>query len=314
MTIHDILERLERVRKMGNGWTACCPAHEDKRPSLSIAYRDGKILLYCHVGCRYQDILIALGVSSLRETAGVGTARGYRDVATTTTQRPQQPPAARGRGCTPIPSAPEPPIDWVSICADIQEGLVGTEVGTLHLQLDVSETSLARLECGWSDKHNAYSFPMRDGLGTIVGVSLRGKTGTKWAIPGSKLGLFIPYNLTTEGPIFMPEGASDTAALLDLGLNAVGRPQAMIRGERLEQVRELMNTPLCKGRPLVVVADNDSHDIGWQGAHQLALAMRRHVSNVKVIEPHGCKDVREWIRNGVRAGTLLTILANTGVV
>jgi hypothetical protein len=25
-----------KLRKTGSGWAACCPAHEDKRPSLSI--------------------------------------------------------------------------------------------------------------------------------------------------------------------------------------------------------------------------------------------------------------------------------------
>lgn len=309
MTIHDILERLRKVRKLGNGWTACCPAHEDSNPSLSVGVaEDGRYLICCQAGCRTVDVMEAIGLGlrdlfpdnlSLRKTADF---------------QPRQPSAARGRAFSPCP-APKPPIDWVAICGDIQEGLVGTELGTLHLQLDVSESSLARLECGFSDKHNAWTFPMRNGLGEMIGVSLRGRNGTKWAIPGSKLGLFIPYNLSSEGPIFMPEGASDTAALLDLGLNAVGRPQALIRGERLEQVRVLMNTPLLEGRPLVVMADNDpKNDVGWTGAHELAKAMSKQVRSVKVLEPLGCKDVREWVRNGIRAGTLLTILKNRSCV
>lgn len=309
MTIHDILARLHKVRKLGKGWTACCPAHEDTNPSLSVGIgEDGRYLVCCQAGCRTVDVMEAVGLGlkdlfpdsfSLRKTADV---------------QPRRSSAARGGNSRPTPT-PKPPIDWVSICADIQDGLVGTELSTLHLQLDVSESSLARLECGWSWEYNAYTFPMRNGLGKTVGVSLRGKNGTKWAIPGSKLGLFIPCNLTVEGPLFMPEGASDTAALLDVGLNAVGRPQALVRGERLEQVRELMNTPLLRGRPLVVVADNDAkNDVGWTGAYELARAMARHVRSVKVIEPLGCKDVREWVRNGIQSGTLLAILKNRSPV
>ena len=322
MTIHDILDRLRKVRKLGNGWMACCPAHEDTNPSLSVGVgEDGRFLICCQAGCRTADVMQAIGLG-LRDLfpADNATSAHVPISAQKNRNTPKGQKLPNSRFCKNTKTCQDsdtsvPSIDWVSICADIQEGLVGTELGTLHLQLEVSESSLARLECGWSYEHNAYTFPMRNGLGEIIGVSLRGRTGTKWAIPGSKLGLFIPYNLTDTGPLFMPEGASDTAALLDLGLNAVGRPQALIRGERLEQVRELMNTPLLKGRPLVVVADNDpKHDVGWTGAHGLAKAMARHVRSVKVLEPHGCKDVREWVRKGIRAGTLLTILKNRSAV
>jgi hypothetical protein len=190
--------------------------------------------------------------------------------------------------------------------------MIGVELATLALDLGVSDISLARLECGWSYPENAYSFPMRNGLGEIVGVSLRGRTGTKWGITGSKLGLFIPRNLTTEGPLFMPEGASDTAALLDLGLNAVGRPQALIRGERLEQVRELMATPLLCGRELVIVADTDkSHDKGWEGGEQLARAMKRQVHSIKLLPiPLGHKDLRDWKRKGLHRQAVLAMARN----
>jgi hypothetical protein len=40
--------------------TACCPAHNDTRPSFSMAEKNGKLLLYCFAGCSYQSILEAL--------------------------------------------------------------------------------------------------------------------------------------------------------------------------------------------------------------------------------------------------------------
>ena len=40
---------------------ACCPAHGDKRPSLSIADApNGKLLLNCKAGCSFADVLTAL--------------------------------------------------------------------------------------------------------------------------------------------------------------------------------------------------------------------------------------------------------------
>jgi hypothetical protein len=43
---------------------ALCPAHKDRKPSLSIAKgSDGRVLLYCHAGCKYESIVEALGLS-----------------------------------------------------------------------------------------------------------------------------------------------------------------------------------------------------------------------------------------------------------
>lgn len=40
---------------------ACCPAHGDRKPSLTIADgRDGKLLLSCKTGCDFTDVLQAL--------------------------------------------------------------------------------------------------------------------------------------------------------------------------------------------------------------------------------------------------------------
>lgn len=320
MTIHDILERLRRVRKLGNGWTACCPAHEDRNPSLSVGIgEDGRFLICCQAGCRTADVMEAIGLRladlfpddrSRRRAAG---PRGS-NVASPVFRQVHQPSAARGGGDSPSP-APEPPINWVELCAEIQESLFGTELGALHLQLGVSESALARLECGWSDRHGAYTFPMRNGLGEIVGVSLRGRNGTKWAIPGSRLGFFIPSNLTGEGPLFLPEGASDTAAFLDLGFDAVGRPQALIRNrDRLQWLIDLLRTPLHRNRPAVVVADND-RGAGWAGAKQLALDLRRTCRSIKILPPPPWhKDLRAWMHQGVTANVIIGSLLNRPAV
>jgi putative DNA primase/helicase len=58
----DILERLSSVRRNTTGWTARCPAHNDRRPSLSITERQGKILLHCFAGCTAEAICGALGI------------------------------------------------------------------------------------------------------------------------------------------------------------------------------------------------------------------------------------------------------------
>ena len=63
--IDAVLHRLEKVKSTGPGkWIALCPAHDDKRPSLSIKEaEDGCALLKCWTGCGAAEIVSALGLS-----------------------------------------------------------------------------------------------------------------------------------------------------------------------------------------------------------------------------------------------------------
>lgn len=64
MSAETILSRLQNVRKRSaDQWSARCPAHEDKGPSLSIRGLDnGRILLHCFAGCNVADVVAAVGL------------------------------------------------------------------------------------------------------------------------------------------------------------------------------------------------------------------------------------------------------------
>jgi hypothetical protein len=63
VNVDEILGQLERVHKTGRGWSARCPAHEDRNPSLSIAEGDdGRILLRCFAGCPTDRVCGSLGL------------------------------------------------------------------------------------------------------------------------------------------------------------------------------------------------------------------------------------------------------------
>jgi putative DNA primase/helicase len=48
-------------RPIGGTWMACCPAHDDRTPSLSIRHADdGKVLVRCHAGCDQERVIAAL--------------------------------------------------------------------------------------------------------------------------------------------------------------------------------------------------------------------------------------------------------------
>lgn len=61
MNAERISSGLPRVRKIAEGrWLACCPAHDDKNPSLSITQTHDKVLVHCFAGCEQRDVLQAL--------------------------------------------------------------------------------------------------------------------------------------------------------------------------------------------------------------------------------------------------------------
>lgn len=62
MSAEAILSRLEKVKGRNGSWTACCPAHDDKSPSLAIREEGGKVLLHCFGGCEVSAIVGALGM------------------------------------------------------------------------------------------------------------------------------------------------------------------------------------------------------------------------------------------------------------
>ena len=65
MSAETLLSRLSKVRKMGaDRWMACCPAHADKSPSLSVReLSDGRILIHCWTGCSAESILDSVGLT-----------------------------------------------------------------------------------------------------------------------------------------------------------------------------------------------------------------------------------------------------------
>lgn len=57
------LARLDGVRARGTDqWSAKCPAHEDRSPSLSIKAVDDRILLTCWAGCSALEVVNAVGL------------------------------------------------------------------------------------------------------------------------------------------------------------------------------------------------------------------------------------------------------------
>lgn len=66
MKIDYVLSKLRLQKEYtgnNNRIQAYCPAHEDKNASLSIAISNDRILLFCHAGCKIEDILKNSGLT-----------------------------------------------------------------------------------------------------------------------------------------------------------------------------------------------------------------------------------------------------------
>ncbi|MFC0248269.1 AAA family ATPase [Citricoccus parietis] len=168
--VAHVLDRLPDYRQTGpTQWTAVCPAHNDKSPSLSVSVGDSQpVVLWCHAGCEtVEDILPAL------EALGVDAdvLRGKRAVLNL---------RKRGRRATSplraVPDVPaEPPVlndvgdtwlDWHDRLKDRAQNPDSVEadmLGFLTSQRGLTEETLARYKIGF------------DGERLTIPIKLRGK-------------------------------------------------------------------------------------------------------------------------------------------
>lgn len=81
MKLEMLLSRLKKARRTANGqWVACCPAHDDKSPSLAVKAVDGTILLHCFGGCSVEEVLgaVEMTVSDLYPDTGKSNTKQHR--------------------------------------------------------------------------------------------------------------------------------------------------------------------------------------------------------------------------------------------
>jgi hypothetical protein len=61
--VENLISRLDKVKGRNGSWTARCPAHADKGPSLAVREgEDGRVLLHCFAGCQTANVLGAIGM------------------------------------------------------------------------------------------------------------------------------------------------------------------------------------------------------------------------------------------------------------
>jgi replicative DNA helicase len=78
-----VLEALPRAHRRGDDWSACCPSHDDKNPSLTwTTGTDGRVLMNCHAGCTNEAIVESMDrtMADLFEPSSNGHAPAAKPV------------------------------------------------------------------------------------------------------------------------------------------------------------------------------------------------------------------------------------------
>lgn len=163
----------------------------------------------------------------------------------------------------------------------------------------VSEKALRRIEIGF-DK-SAYTFPMRNWQGEIVGIRKRSYKDirNKYAAEDSTQGLFVPQGVRPGNMQVITEGESDVAVALSMGFQAIGVPGA---GAAVDNVIGFAGqSPVAC--PCII---GDSDAVGVDGAEKLAKGLLKAGIPCRVlISPEPYSDLRDWSNKGNLAPSAL---------
>jgi hypothetical protein len=195
---------------------------------------------------------------------------------------------------------PVPTAEMSALAERFQRAIDPGRLDGLADKLRLSTENLYRHGIGWFERWRAWSAPMRDAAGNVIGIHLRPEIGKKRCVTGSHLGLFIPSFLDATGMLMVAEGLTDAVALLDLGFEAIGRPSCSAGGDLVAELVRA-NRP----QAIVVVGDRDPERQGQQGAEALASMLALYCGSVRwILPPEGVKDVRLWKARGATRETI----------
>lgn len=187
-----------------------------------------------------------------------------------------------------------------AIGASVNDSISGQNVSNLLSPKGITIETWQRLATTHTHpKHGqCWEIKERNADGEVVGTAYRTASGDKDFAKGGKRGLILVWPLPTyagtgaSDPVWVCEGASDTAAMIGLGFTAVGVPMAGQCGEWL--------AALLKGRHVVVCRDNDT--AGLKGSNKIRDAIVATCASVRIIvPPDGAKDAREAVIAGASA-------------
>ena len=179
-----------------------------------------------------------------------------------------------------------PTINATKLHRDWLTATTPTQLAEFASALGLSVAAIEAANAAWAAPYASWAFPMCDGHGNTLGIRLRANDGRNWAVRGSKQGIFIA-NVPPQPWLFVCEGPTDTAAAVELGLFAVGRPNCCCGGA---DIKIYARRHRC--RRVVIISDNDKP--GLDGARKVGLEIK--LPFAVYVPP--AKDLREFVRFG----------------
>jgi len=262
--VSTVLERLEAVKPTGDGrWMARCPAHDDRKPSLSVARgENGRVLLKCFAGCEVGDICAAMGMEA-RDLCP-------RDVAATTSAKAQR---SRTRSPKRVYRTPEAAAQAIS--RRVGGKLAGKWV---YCNADGSECfRVLRLDLPDGDKTYRPIHPTDRGW-------LDGD-------PPGELPLYGQPFPTGLKRVYIVEGEKCVAALVVIGLLATTSAHGAGSAHKTDW------TPLA-GWEVIIFLDNDAAGRDYAEAVATILTRLDAPATVKIVRLPGLPeggDVVDWM-------------------
>ena len=198
--LDHVLAQLKGVRSSLHGWKACCPAHADREPSLSIGLGEqGQVLLKCFAGCSLERIVEAMGLTILDL---------FPDGASTVEQALSN--GAHQKALTLLDLSLEKQLPWKFL---------------FHLGVMDHASGGVQIFYHLADGQEAPRYRIR--------TALVAKEGSRW---NSGEGNILPYGLERledarkAGYLVLVEGESDCWTLWYQGFPALGIPGAEMTG------------------------------------------------------------------------------------
>ena len=275
MLVSDLLEKFQGVRGSGRGWAALCPAHPDKRPSLSICEaEDGRLLLYCHAGCQTEAILESLRLD-------------WKDLYPDGAYHNKENKKLGAEGFHPPPPIAE------TVVENLVERMTQEAYAWLASQRGIFEEVARRYQIGLWEKRGQkrFSIPIRDDAGHVVNIRLWLPAVGEYTDPEKRkaAGKIISWPDGVEGrgkarlwpldqlkfdSLILCEGEMDALALLSQGIPAMtGTGGAGVWREEW--------SARFKGKVVTVVYDADQ--AGRRGAEIVADSLWHSEALAKIL-------------------------------
>ena len=260
--LEQIAHRCDKVRWQGKDtFIACCVAHDDRNPSMSVTEKDGMILAHCHAGCPQDAVIDALGMGKKDFNLQSFTPRPtYRNAPDTSGTE------SRAQRAVEL-STPAPYNHPYLVKKGIQAHGIGV-LGELYQDLPAPVRN----------RGNVLVIPMQDVNGKVLSCQFIGEDGSKAYMAGSKRkGGF--YYIQGNDRLWICEGFATGASLNQDTGDTVAC--AFDTGGLLPVTDAL--TALYSKRTISIMADDDWRTQGNPGLTKAREAAQ--ANGIKVLMP-----------------------------